>query len=112
MSEAKNFYATIPAKMENMNSHIPSIPTGFGGMFAKLMGEGSISVMQKELIALGIGVAQRCSPCIRMHVKKCLEAGATKDQILEAAGVAVMMGGGPTFMYTHEVIDALEALGH
>jgi alkylhydroperoxidase/carboxymuconolactone decarboxylase family protein YurZ len=45
------------------------------------------------------------------HVKKCLEAGASKEQILEAAAVAVVMGGGPAYMYVPEVIEALEALG-
>ena len=61
-------------------------------------------------MALGIGVAQRCKPCIVAHTKKCLEAGATKEQILEAASVAVIMNGGPAYMYIPVVIDTLEAL--
>jgi len=111
MSEAKEFYANIGGKMEKMQSDAPAIPGGFSGMFGKLMKEGSLSVLEKELIALGIAVCQRCAPCIRMHVKKSLDAGATKEQILETAGVAVVMGGGPAFMYISEVIDSLEALG-
>ena len=74
------------------------------------MKEGVLSVREKELIALAIGMAVRCDPCINLHVQKCLEAGATREQILEAASVAVMMQGGPTFTYLPKVVEALEAL--
>ena len=83
--------------------------TGFGTLFSKVMGEGVLTVREKELIALGIAVATQCEPCIKLHVKKCLGAGATKEQILEAASVAVMMAGGPGFTHVPLVIDAIEA---
>ena len=88
----------------------PDIARGFGGFFQALMKEGALSVREKELIALGIGVAVRCVPCIYLHVQKCLQAGATREQILEATGVAVMMQGGPSFTHVPEVIHALEQL--
>jgi AhpD family alkylhydroperoxidase len=110
MSEAKEFYAEIGGKMEKIKKGAPAMVTGFGGLFSKVMADGAISLREKELVALGIAVALNCVPCIRAHVKKCLEAGADKEQILEAAAVAVVMGGGPAYMHTAEVIDALEAL--
>jgi AhpD family alkylhydroperoxidase len=110
MSEAKEFYREIGAKMEKVKKGAPAMVAGFGGLFSKVMAEGAISLREKELIALGIAVAVNCVPCIRAHVKKCLEAGASKEQILEGAAVAVVMGGGPAYMHTAEVIDALEAL--
>ncbi len=86
----------------------PNIPRGFGGMFQAIMKEGALSVREKELIALGIGLAVRCKPCINMYVKKCLEAGATPEQIIEAAGVTVMMQGGPSFTHVPDVIRAID----
>ncbi len=74
------------------------------------MKDGALSVREKELIALAIGLSVRCSPCINLHVEKCLKAGATGEQILEAAGVAVMMQGGPSFTHVPEVIRAIEHL--
>ncbi|MGP0065462.1 MAG: carboxymuconolactone decarboxylase family protein [Isosphaeraceae bacterium] len=53
----------------------------------------------EELIALGIGLAQRRTPCISLHVQGCLKAGASREQILEAAGLAVVMQGGPAFTH-------------
>ena len=111
MSDAKEFFAKIGGKMEKMKKDAPSMMAGFGGLFSKVMTDGTISLKEKELIALGIAVAGRCSPCIRAHVKKCLESGSSKEQILEAASVAVVMGGGPAYMSVTEVMDALEALG-
>ena len=93
-----------------MREQVPDMMNGFGGLFSKVMGEGSITVLEKELIAVAIGVAIQCQPCIKLHVKKCLDTGATKEQILEAASVAVMMGGGPAYTHIPVVIDTLETL--
>jgi AhpD family alkylhydroperoxidase len=111
MPDAKEFYSKIGGKMEKMRKDAPAMSAGFGGLFGKVMTDGAISLKEKEFIALGIAVAVNCYPCIMAHVKKCLEAGASKEQILEAASVAVVMGGGPAYMHTAEVIEALEALG-
>ena len=110
MSEAKEFFQNISQRMNQAREHIPAVFEGFTGMFSKTMAAGTITVLEKELIALAIAVSAKCPPCIRMHVKKCFSAGATKQQILEAAGVAVMMGGGPAFMHIAEVMEAIEAL--
>ena len=77
---------------------------------ATLYGKAGLHDHAEELIALAIGVTQRCTPCIRLHVQKCLQAGATGEQILEAASVAVMMGGGPAYTHIPVVMSALEAL--
>ena len=56
-------------------------------------------------------MALRCEPCIQLHGKKCVEAGATREQVLEAACVAVMMGGGPVYTHVPIVIDTPGRLG-
>lgn len=53
----------------------------------------------KELISLAIGCYSRCEYCIVYHSYKAFEAGATKEEILEAAMVSVAFGGGPTIAY-------------
>jgi AhpD family alkylhydroperoxidase len=100
-----------PSKAKNMHTQAPDLSAGFGGMFKKLMSEGALSVREKELIALGIGMALRCEPCIYSHVEKCVKAGATRAQIIELAGVVVTMQGGPGYVYTPKVLEALDALG-
>src|SRR5512146_2177261 len=96
-SDSEKFFAEWPSRLEKAKVGMPDAVKGFGGLFAAVMKQGSLSVREKELIALGIGMAVRCDPCINLHVQKSLEAGATREQILEAASVAVMMQGGPTY---------------
>ena len=110
-SNAKNHYETWPAIMKDMKQQAPDIAQGFGAMFQKLMGEGALSVREKELIATAIGLSLRCEPCIYAHVEKALKAGATREQLLEMAGVVVVMQGGPGYTHVPELIDAMDALG-
>ncbi|MDD5458403.1 MAG: carboxymuconolactone decarboxylase family protein [Phycisphaerae bacterium] len=110
MADAKEFFNDFQTKMGKVKDITPDTTAGFGGLFGKVMKDGAITLLEKELIAVAISVSQKCTPCIRLHVKKSLEAGATKEQILEACGVAVMMGGGPAYTHLAVVIETLEAL--
>jgi AhpD family alkylhydroperoxidase len=107
---AERHYADWPGQVAGMKDAAPNITRGFGGMFQKLMGEGALSVREKELIALGIGMAVRCEACIYSHTEKALAAGATREQIIELAGVVVTMQGGPGYVYVPKVLEALDAL--
>jgi len=108
--ECKEFFEKFKNDVAKMKQQIPGTVTGFAGLFGKVMQEGALSVKEKELIALGISVAQCCVPCIKGHAQNCLDAGATRQQVLEAASVAVMMGARPAYTHIPVVIDTLEAL--
>lgn len=108
---AKDYYQNNAAAMSRARAAAPDAVRGFGGLFQSVMKEGTLSLRDKELIALGIGMAVRCEPCIYSHVEKALKAGATRQQVLETAGVAVVMQGGPTYTYLPKIVDALDALG-
>jgi len=89
---------------------MPDVIRGFAGLHQAVMKPGVLSVAQKELIALALGVAERCENCIYSHVRAALNAGATREQVLESAGVAVLMQGGPSYTYLPRVTEALDAL--
>jgi AhpD family alkylhydroperoxidase len=111
LHDASGFYASWPSTMNAAKARAPELGKAFGPFFQGLMkdgGEGGLSLKIKEIVALAIGVAVRCEPCIYTHVEKCLKAGATSKEIMEAVGVAVMMGGGPTYTYATVVAAALE----
>ena len=81
----------------------------FKDVIGTVIKDGALSAKTKELIALGIGVALRCSYCIALHVEKLLSMGATEEEIMEACSVALFMGGGPAMTYISEVAHAIEA---
>lgn len=109
MSDANGFYQSWPQRMSAAKAMAPEVGRAFGPFFRDLMKDGALPSKQKELIALGIGIAVRCESCIYTHVEKCLKAGANEAEIMETAGVAVMMGGGPVYTYLAVVAEAVKA---
>lgn len=110
-ASADSFYESWSARMGAAKARAPEIGKAFAPFFQGLMrdsGDGGLSAKHKELIALGIGVAVRCDHCIYTHVEKCLKLGATPKEVMDAVGVAVMMGGGPAYTYLAVVAEALE----
>ena len=108
--EVKQFIEDFGKAVGQMKAQTPDLVSGFGGLFAKVMKDGALELKCKELIALAVGLAVRCKPCIYLHVQKALQAGASREQILEAASVVVMMGGGPAYTHVPDVMKALDEL--
>lgn len=107
---AEHYYEQNTHAMKPVREAVPELLKGFGGLHQAAMKDGILDQREKELIALGIGIAVRCENCIYAHVRAAVKAGATAEQVLEAAGVAVMMGGGPAYTYLPRVTEAIEAL--
>lgn len=59
-----------------------------------------VDLKTKELISVAIGCYNRCKYCIVYHSYKAFESGASKEEILDAAMVAVAMGGAPSMAYS------------
>lgn len=67
---------------------------------------GALDTKTKELMSVAIAAYNRCEYCITYHVYKALEAGATREEIMEAAMVAVAFGGGPSMAYSVSLLKA------
>ncbi len=59
------------------------------------MADGDLSSAVKELLAIAIAITRECDGCIVAHTRGALRAGATRQQLAEAIGVAISMNGGP-----------------
>ena len=106
----------VNAKMEEFfeytakfGQQFPEMSKNFMGLMGSVMEEGALGAKEKELISLGIAVGLRCVPCIYAHTQASLAQGASREEILEAASVAVLMQGGPGMAHVIEVMKALEA---
>jgi AhpD family alkylhydroperoxidase len=80
----------------------------FGEFLRRARQAGALSAKVKELMNLAIALATHCTPCVVRHTKMSLEQGATREEILETALVAVAMGGGLAYTQTVHMLDALE----
>lgn len=85
----------------------PEVMEAFGGLHHASIKDGALSVKDKELISVAISVVVQCNACIDAHVKSALEAGATPEEIAEAVGTAILMGGGPATAYGALAIEAM-----
>lgn len=108
MKNYPEHYEQLQALIGRLRNEIPDTMAGFGALHKGATKAGAVDTKTKELIALGIAVAVRCDGCIAFHVHDALEAGASREEIMEAVGVAVLMGGGPALMYGAEALAALD----
>lgn len=93
--------------MEKLSSALPEVAEKFSKLREAVFSEGKLSLKQKELIAVGIAVTIRCSTCLRHHIEMALKAGATKDEILEAVSVGIVMSSGSVASFALEAIEML-----
>jgi AhpD family alkylhydroperoxidase len=101
------FYEKVQESMGEYGKAHPDVMEGFMKMHKAAAAEGALSAKVKELIALAIGITVRCDGCIAFHVHDALEAGASKEEIVDAIGVAILMGGGPAVVYGSSALEAL-----
>ncbi len=63
----------------------------------------------RQLISVAVAVTSRCDGCITFHTEAALKAGASKEEIAEALGVAIAMNAGAAFIYSLRAMDAVAA---
>ena len=97
--------------MQTLGKHFPDVMKSFGVFFQGIDKPGALDTKTKKLISLAISIKTQCSWCVPYYTNRAIEAGATKDEILEASMVAMKMGGGPSLMHIRWVLDALKDLG-
>jgi AhpD family alkylhydroperoxidase len=75
------------------------LDTAFKNLASEILKDGALSSKDKSLIALACAVAVNCQHCVKAHKKHAIMAGATQEEIIEAAAVAgqVRLGSGFTF---------------
>lgn len=74
--------------------------------------EGAISVGNKELMGLVGSMVLRCNDCIFYHLDRCVTEGCSRQEILEAMHIALVIGGSiviPHLRYAFEMLDELLA---
>ena len=88
----------------------PDAMKAFYALARSASADGAIGKKTKELIALSIGVTQRCDGCIGFHAKALHELGASREEVAEAMAMCVYMGGGPALMYAADALRAYDEL--
>ena len=98
----------ISANLKTLRKDIPDTMAAFSTMAQAASRDGALDKKTKELIALALGVAAHCDGCIGFHSEALIRLGASRQEVEEALGMAVYMGGGPSLMYAADAMAAYE----
>ncbi len=79
----------------------------FTGFMGTAMQPGAVDVVTKELMAVALGLAVHCVPCAKIHIKKSLDMGISKEELEEAAALAVAFSGCRALMVWNELKEEL-----
>lgn len=94
--------------LAQLGREIPGPMSGFARLHRKATDEGALSSSFKEMMAMAISIVVGCEGCIAYHVHDAIQAGASRDELLEAIGVAILMGGGPASIYATHALEAVD----
>jgi AhpD family alkylhydroperoxidase len=111
---------TLREILKNRNSNrvrlekeAPNLFHGFNELMKYYYKPGALDRRYKELMAVTASVATRCVPCLANHATNAISAGATREEVLEAAAIGVEFGGGPSFVTVRDnllgFLDEIEA---
>ncbi len=97
-------------RLGQFGRELPGPMSGFSHLHIKAVENGALDKKTKELMALAISIAVRREDCIAYHTHDAVEAGATRAELIETIGLAIMMGGGPATVYAVHAMDAIDQL--
>jgi AhpD family alkylhydroperoxidase len=98
----------ISANLKVLRADITDTMQGFSAMSQAATRDGVLDRKTKELIALALGVAAHCDGCLGFHAEALVKLGATRQEVEEALGMSIYMGGGPSLMYAADALAAFQ----
>jgi AhpD family alkylhydroperoxidase len=67
--------------------------------------DSAISLKNKEIMAISLSLLSKCEPCLKIHLEKARELGASEDEINESVDMATAFGGAPTLMFYKSIVE-------
>lgn len=99
----------VNAAIKQMSTANPDVVRAYIGLNSANAKSTRIDAKTRELIALAVAVTLRCDGCINAHTDAAIKAGAAKEEIVDALGVAVMVNAGAAMVDSARTIDAFDA---
>jgi AhpD family alkylhydroperoxidase len=82
----------------------------FYGLDSQAYREGALPRKTKEMLGLVASLVLRCDDCIMYHIIRCAEEGVTTDEIVEALGIGLVVGGSITIPHLRRALRAWDEL--
>ncbi|RUM92606.1 MAG: carboxymuconolactone decarboxylase family protein [Thiothrix sp.] len=108
MSAMKQKLNDVTKLTNHLQETYPTETNAFLRFLSKAEAGLALNLHQKELINVALAVAAQCEWCIAFHVEQAISAKASRDEIIEAGFMAIIMHGGPAYMYMTPLLEALD----
>ncbi len=72
--------------------------------------DGALPSKTKELLGLVASAVLRCNDCIDYHLEQCAASGSTKEEIIDAMNVAMVVGGSIVIPHLRHAVETIENL--
>lgn len=102
MATAKEILKKRMVDRERLQKEAPNLYNGFTELMKQYYKPSALDRKYKELMAVTASVATRCIPCLANHTDNAVSAGATREEVIDAAAIGVEFGGGPSFVVVRE----------
>jgi ribonuclease HI len=73
-------------------------------------GDGALPKKTKELLGLVASTVLRCDDCISYHLTEAAACGLTNEEIIEALGIALVVGGSVTIPHLRHAMAFLDTI--
>ncbi len=93
MSRVDEFFAERERLNELVFSRADLLTKRFFALDNDAYAEGALPRKIKELMGLVASLVLRCDDCVTYHLARSVEEGATEGEIVEAMGIALVIGG-------------------
>ncbi len=106
MLEWDAYRKQLLATIADMAKLSPQTVQGYGHLSEAGAKTGHLDAKTRELIALAVAVTRQCDGCIAVHAEAAAKRGATREEVMEALGVAIAVNTGAALVYSARVMDA------
>ena len=72
--------------------------------------DGALDARTKELLGLVASAVLRCNDCIDYHLEQCVKAGFSREQLVDAINVALVVGGSIVIPHARHAMLSMDEL--
>jgi AhpD family alkylhydroperoxidase len=110
MSRDSEFFERRARGNDAILRDVPRAIRRFLAIDREVYEDGALTKRTKELLGLVASTVLRCDDCIAHHIDQAVECGVSRDEIVEALGIALVVGGSITIPHLREAVSFLDEL--
>lgn len=111
MNSLKSILENKEINEKLLEKEAPDLYNGFMSMANQYYKEGALSTKYKWLMSVTAAITTKCVSCMVVSINNAISAGATKEEVIEAAAIGVKFGGAAAYtMVRNNLLNCLDEI--